>query len=140
MLASVVLDKVSRNSSVGIVPVPYILNLRRKRPRKALMVRLATLFIQLTWLLFQVQGYFIGPSCSKYGSEEWDLVELIKSAMKEAESMAELGKDIIKLQLDEKDDSKSLLFPDAEERHLQQIQGMYAKESEDKQVPVETAQ
>jgi hypothetical protein len=117
------------NSRAGIGRALFVLSLYDKNA--ALMRCLATRILQLAWLLLHTRGYFISPSCYSYRphvgpevqEEKQDLSNLVKAAMAEAKVLAELGEKNIMLPLEDGNNSKSLLFPGANDVHLQKARG-----------------
>jgi hypothetical protein len=92
---------------------------------------LVTRSLQPAWFLlvtaFHVQGYFIAPSCTKdYGPMKRDLTDYIEAAVAEANSIAELGRDNIRLPRDKEDYYKAEYFPQAGDDDLQKGQSKYA--------------
>jgi hypothetical protein len=62
----------------------------------------------------------VGPEVQE---EKQDLSNLVKAAMAEAKVLAELGEKNIMLPLEDGNNSKSLLFPGANDVHLQKARG-----------------
>jgi predicted hydrocarbon binding protein len=83
----------------------------------------AFVFGTLTLLSFS-EGYVIDTTCYAIGH---DLVKSIAAGMREALYMAQLGEFYATRPNDRSDNTRSRLFTDADEVHLEQLRGIVAQ-------------